>query len=230
MDGIQDFDKLANEVSPAKQEEPGAIVGERATVADDFIQSFFLNVGLSKSLEAFQKEWYEKKENGELASEDTEVVRDLHFKNQQMYEECKKLEAELGIAKDVAKKSLGSLDKFRKERDFHRINYHKVVDEKEGLLEDLKNLKGHYENYEPTLGEMKHKYEIVMKEKMLIRMERDKILKKIDALQPQPKHTSQDSRHKQSTSKPSTTSTSRTGTDGEPKIGRGGLTCVPKLT
>jgi hypothetical protein len=95
----------------------------------------------------FQKEWYEKKENGELASEDTEVVRDLHFKNQQMYEECKKIEQELAVAKDVAKKSLDSLDKFRKERDFHRMSYYKVIDEKEGLMKDLQKLKSHYEKY-----------------------------------------------------------------------------------
>ena len=102
---------------------------------------------MTKSLEAFQKEWYEKKENGELASEDTEVVRDLHFKNQQMYEECKKIEQELAVAKDVAKKSLDSLDKFRKERDFHRMSYYKIIDEKEGLMKDLQKLKSHYEKY-----------------------------------------------------------------------------------
>ena len=102
---------------------------------------------MTKSLEAFQKEWYEKKENGELASEDTEVVRDLHVKNQQMYEECKKIEQELAVAKDVAKKSLDSLDKFRKERDFHRMSYYKVRDEKDGLMKDLQKLKSHYEKY-----------------------------------------------------------------------------------
>lgn len=40
--------------------------------------------------------------------------------------------------------------------------------------EDLKRLRSHYEQYEPTLTELRHKYEVAMKEKFLLKMERDK--------------------------------------------------------
>jgi hypothetical protein len=77
---------------------------------------------------------------------------------------------------------------------------------------------------------MKHKYEIVMKEKMLLRIERDKILKKIDSLQPKDRKSTSQEKRKNLESKPSTTSTQRTGADDGPKIGRSGLTFAPKLS
>merc|ERR1719305_1130186 len=76
-------------------------------------------------------------------------------------------------------------DKFRKERDFHRMHHRRVVQEKNKLLVDLKRLKRHYEQYEPTLIELRHKYEVAMKEKMLMRLERDRFLSKAESLQKQ---------------------------------------------
>merc|ERR1712118_493198 len=76
-------------------------------------------------------------------------------------------------------------DKFRKERDFHRMHHKRVVQEKNRLLSDLKRLKKHYEQYEPTLTELRHKYECAMKEKMLMRLERDRFAAKNETLQKQ---------------------------------------------
>jgi len=60
-----------------------------------------------------------------------------------------------------------------------------VVQEKNKLIVDLRRLKKHYEQYEPTLTELKHKYEVAMKEKMLMRLERDRFLSKVETLQKQ---------------------------------------------
>merc|ERR1711990_1257092 len=60
-----------------------------------------------------------------------------------------------------------------------------VVQEKNKLIVDLKRLKRHYEQYEPTLTELRHKYEVAMKEKMLMRLERDRFLSKAETLQKQ---------------------------------------------
>ena len=45
--------------------------------------------------------------------------------------------------------------------------------------QDIKRLKAHYSKYEPTIKELKRKYETAMKEKMLISMERDKLTQKL---------------------------------------------------
>jgi len=38
----------------------------------------------------------------------------------------------------------------------------------------LSRLKKHYASYEPTLRQLKHKYELAIKEKMLTKLERDR--------------------------------------------------------
>merc|ERR1712072_1110022 len=88
-------------------------------------------------------------------------------------------------ARMVAEKAKASWDRFRKERDFHRMHHRRVVQEKNKLLVDLKRLKRHYEQYEPTLTELRHKYEVAMKEKMLMRLERDRFMARAESLQKQ---------------------------------------------
>lgn len=72
---------------------------------------------------------------------------------------------------------MSKFDKFKKARDFHRMHHRRVVQERKGLLKNFERLKTHYEQYEPTMAELKHKYEAVMKEKMLMRLERDRTFK-----------------------------------------------------
>merc|ERR1712072_318334 len=88
-------------------------------------------------------------------------------------------------ARMVAEKAKQTWDKFRKERDFHRMHHRRVVQEKNRLIIDLKRLKRHYEQYEPTLTELRHKYEVAMKEKMLMRLERDRFMARAESLQKQ---------------------------------------------
>jgi len=95
------------------------------------------------------------------------------------------LRNEVEKARQVAQTAKQSWDKFRKERDFHRMHHRRVVQEKNKLIVDLRRLKKHYEQYEPTLTELKHKYEVAMKEKMLMRLERDRFLSKVETLQKQ---------------------------------------------
>jgi hypothetical protein len=49
-----------------------------------------------------------------------------------------------------------------------------ALQEKNKLITDIKQLKSHYAKYEPTILELKKKYEVAMKEKMLMSIERDK--------------------------------------------------------
>ena len=47
----------------------------------------------------------------------------------------------------------------------------------------IKRLRKHYSQYEPTITELKRKYEMAMKEKMLMRLERDRLLAKVEAFE-----------------------------------------------
>ena len=90
---------------------------------------------------------------------------------------------ELDNAKTIASKASATWDKFRKERDFHRMHHKRVAQEKNKLIADIKRLKDHYAKYEPTILELKKKYEAAMKEKMLMSIEKDKVAAKV---RPQP--------------------------------------------
>merc|ERR1712032_1682884 len=112
-------------------------------------------------------------------------VPDIYMKNHGLDEEVFLLRQEVEKARSVASTAKQSWDKFRKERDFHRMHHRRVVQEKNKLIVDLKRLKKHYEQYEPTLTELRHKYEVAMKEKMLMRLERDRFVNKAETLQKQ---------------------------------------------
>ena len=85
--------------------------------------------------------------------------------------------------KQIADKAQGTWDKFRKERDFHRMHHKRVVQEKQKLVVDMKRLRKHYAAYEPTMKQLREKYEVAMKEKMLMRLERDRMASKVEALE-----------------------------------------------
>lgn len=76
-------------------------------------------------------------------------------------------------------------NKLRKERDFHRMHHRRVVQEKNRLAVDMKRLKKNYASFEPTLKALKQKYEGAMKEKMLMRLERDKLQAQVEAFEVQ---------------------------------------------
>merc|ERR1719201_3293038 len=116
---------------------------------------------------------------------EAQIVPDLYARNQDLFEEVAVLRQELDKARQVALKAKQTWDKFRKERDFHRMHHRRVTQEKNKLIVDLKRLKKHYEQYEPTLTELRHKYECAMKEKMLMRLERDRFATKNETLQKQ---------------------------------------------
>merc|ERR1719460_2852919 len=115
----------------------------------------------------------------------SEVVPSEYQRTHSLHHELTHAKVELEKARFVAEKAKGTWDKFRKERDFHRMHHKRVVQEKNKLLVDLKRLKKHYEQYEPTLTELRHKYECAIKEKMLMRLERDRFSAKNESLQKQ---------------------------------------------
>jgi len=161
---------------------PGAVT-KKPEVIDDFVRNFLLKVGMTKTLEVFETEWYELASTGRLAREEIGPVPDVYMRNKELDDSLKQLRTELEQARAIAAKATGTWDKFRKERDFHRMHHKRVVQEKNKFITDLKRLRKHYSQYEPTIKELRHKYEVAMKEKMLMRLERDKLAGKVEAME-----------------------------------------------
>ncbi|KAI9364470.1 WD40-repeat-containing domain protein [Zopfochytrium polystomum] len=164
-------------------EPPTASLTKRQEVVDDFIRNYLSSKGLFKSLEAFQNEWFEFQQKNRLTPEDVNVVPDIYQKNQELADSLLKLRIDVENYKEIASKARATYDKLRKERDFHRMHHKRVVQEKNRLIGDIKRLKKHYESYEPTLKQLRHRYEIAMKEKMLTKLERDRLAGKVQGLE-----------------------------------------------
>mmetsp|Transcript_152766 Transcript_152766/g.388177 ORF Transcript_152766/g.388177 Transcript_152766/m.388177 type:complete len:584 (+) Transcript_152766:135-1886(+) len=188
---LDDINRLLAEAKPsdgtqaAPDVDGPAKVQQRPQVIDDFFRNFLIKNGMKRSLDTFQTEWYELQQSGKFKDSELQVVPDIYTRNHGLHEEVIMLRNEVEKARQVAQTAKQSWDKFRKERDFHRMHHRRVVQEKNKLIVDLRRLKKHYEQYEPTLTELKHKYEVAMKEKMLMRLERDRFLSKVETLQKQ---------------------------------------------
>jgi len=162
---------------------PPAGTGQRDETLDDFIRNFLVKMKLTKTLDSFQTEWYELASQGQLSQDDIGAVPDIYLRNQQLDDQLKTIKADLYAAQQVAEKARGTWDKFRKERDFHKMHHKRVMQEKNKLILDIKRLKKHYATFEPTLGKLKEKYETAMKEKMLKQLQRDGLAAKVAALE-----------------------------------------------
>uniref|UniRef100_A0A670I5J3 Sperm associated antigen 16 n=1 Tax=Podarcis muralis TaxID=64176 RepID=A0A670I5J3_PODMU len=166
---------------------PGQIakhsLSETPEVVDDFLCNFLIRMGMNRTLDCFQTEWYELMQRGILEPKDIGFVPDAYTCNQHLERENKYLKKEMESYKIAANKAKEALLKLQKERDFHRMHHKRVVQEKNRLINDIKRLKTHYASYEPLLKQLNEKYEILLREKMLTSLERDRVVGQITGLQ-----------------------------------------------
>lgn len=157
----------------------------RPSVVDDFIRNFLIKAGMQRSLELFNIEWYELQSKGRIPPELSSAVPDIYLRNEELDQQARNLREQVDKMREVSARAQATWDKFRKERDFHRMHHKRVVQEKNKLIEDLKRLRGHMRSYEPTIEELKRRYDVAMKEKMLIRLERDRLKARVNVLEEQ---------------------------------------------
>lgn len=60
---------------------------------------------------------------------------------QELEDELSAVRHELAHAQEIAARASSTWDKFRKERDFHRMHHKRVAQEKNRLITDIKRLK-----------------------------------------------------------------------------------------
>ncbi len=155
---------------------------ERLELVDDFIRNFFIKHKMQKSLEIFQQEWYELVQKGKINVGKLEQVPDVYIKNEKLEEQIEYLKQELDRLKITAEKAKATYDKLRKERDFHKMHHQRVQQEKRKLNKDIEKLKAMHKLYETKYQELLGKYEAAMKEKTLVKLERDRLFTKNEGL------------------------------------------------
>eukprot|EP01041_Mallomonas_annulata_P012330 gene12330-25938_t len=157
----------------------------RPSVVDDFIRNFLIKAGMKKTIDSFNAEWYELQSKGKLPPEISTAVPDIYLRNEELDQQVRGLREDVDKMRQVAGKAQATWDKFRKERDFHRMHHKRVVQEKNKLINDIKRLRNHLKSYEPTIEELKKRHEAAIKEKMLIRLERDRLKARVKVLEEQ---------------------------------------------
>lgn len=171
--------------SPKCQQQPHTQV--RPAVVDDFVRNFLIKIGMTRTLDTFNHEWYELVAKGKLKEEDIGIVPDIYARNEALNDQVKELRHALDETRRVTEKAKGTWDKFRQQRDVHKMHHQRVLQEKDALAVKIKKLEKHVAAYEPLLQELRTKYENSMKEKMLMRLERDRQAAKAEALEAQMK-------------------------------------------
>ena len=190
-DDLEDAFKTIQQESSANMGMSGsqnvstAITQVRPSVVDDFIRNFLIKAGMKRTLDSFNTEWYELQSKAKLPKELSVAVPDIYLRNEDLDQQARQLREQVEKMSEIANRAQATWDKFRKERDYHRMHHKRVVQEKNKLITDIKRLRKHMRSYEPAIDELKRRHETAMKEKMLIRLERDRLKTRVKALEEQ---------------------------------------------
>nr|CCC94392.1 unnamed protein product [Trypanosoma congolense IL3000] len=151
--------------------------------SDDFLRNFFLRNGMYRTMDAFEIEWYEK--YGSKPLKDIPVFPDNYLETAALQDRIDVLEHQLRQHAELTAKATKQFLQSKKERDFHRANHNRVVQERNKLTKLLRQAQGHAEGLNPTLDDLRQKCEALHKGKTMLSIERDKLEAKVSKLEKQ---------------------------------------------
>lgn len=149
-------------------------------VTDDFLRNFLRRAGLSRTLKNFEAEWYSSAqillaESLGMAATGVFFIPDALTFRQLLHSELQRVSAETHLLRQDVLVAGDRLLKVKRERDFHRLLYQQVEEEKNRLMEEFKKFKTHLESYEPVLRQLDDKYQAALRQKMLINLKKDRV-------------------------------------------------------
>lgn len=107
----------------------------------------------------------------------------MHNKNAKLKSKIEFMKVELKEANVIADQAKSTWEKLRKERDFHRTHQDRVNGEKLSISQNIKRMKDLHEDYEEKIEEIQKKHLYAVKEKALLKLEKDKLQKKVVDIQ-----------------------------------------------
>ena len=189
MKESENISNALNVPSTAPQQHPAALesaveIVSKPTVIEDFIRNLLISNEMHDALDVFQREWYNKLQRDDEITAIAKIP-DIYIQREKLEASVKTLRANLERMESVTERVKNTWDGLRKERDFHRMHHRRVLQEKKELIKQLKRLKKYCDAFEPTISSLRMKYENAKKEKMLFRIDRDKMAVKMDAMEEQ---------------------------------------------
>ena len=107
----------------------------------------------------------------------------MHNKNAKLRSKIETMKVELTEANVIADQAKSTWEKLRKERDFHRQHQDRVNGEKVTIAQNIKRMKDLHEDYEEKIEEIQKKHLYAVKEKALLKLEKDKLQKRVTEIQ-----------------------------------------------
>eukprot|EP00796_Vickermania_ingenoplastis_P012545 gene12546-8597_t len=179
------FDEFKRTVQEQQERDlpppPRAVLKRIPEVMDDYIRNFLLRNGMHKTLDYFEVEWYERFGSG--ANHHTPMVPDNYLETTALLNRIEVLEHELRQHAELTTKATKQWAQAKKDRDFHRANHNRVVQEKTKITKDLKRAIDHASDLNPTLVELRERCEGLFKQKSLVVLERDRLQQQVQTLE-----------------------------------------------
>ncbi|CAI2363151.1 unnamed protein product [Moneuplotes crassus] len=169
--------QLGTQFMKTKYESKPKVV-KRHVVIDDFIRNYLAKYNMHKTLNIFQNEWSQLQKKGTFNDNYIGLITDTENKNARMEERIQRMKIELEKEEVKAEKAKSTWLKLRKERDFHKTHTQRVQKEKEQITSNMSKLRDLQEQYEDKINELMKKYEVTLKEKTLLKLEKEKLQKK----------------------------------------------------
>ena len=138
---------------------------KRPEMVDDFICNFLNRMGMRKTLEMFQTEWYELESKGMVDRSLIGRVPDVYTQNVELEQERRDLARKVETERKEVLATRATWEKLTQERNHHRMHHRRVEQEKQLLIKQLKQLRKLQTEYEPTLEQLKAKHQAAMQEK-----------------------------------------------------------------
>lgn len=188
----EDFEETVREVtssliSRSSTNEPPIqlpIISKIPEAVDDFLRNFLRRLGMSRTLNSFEAEWYDsaqKLQTKSLNMTSAGFIPDALTHRQLLHSELKEVHRETDLLREEVLKAGESLVRMQTERNFHRMQYRRLLEEKNTLIEDYKKLQKHLQSFEPALKMLDDKYLAALSQKMLITLEKDRVKNAINS-------------------------------------------------
>ncbi|CAJ1071074.1 sperm-associated antigen 16 protein [Xyrichtys novacula] len=164
---------------PPKQQDP-PMIPRIPEAVDDFLRNFLRRLGMKQTLKSFEAEWYGsamklQTDSLRMTSPGVCFIPDALTHRQLLHSELEEVCRETDLLREEVLKAGESMARIKTERDFHRCQYNRVLEEKNRLKEDCTKLKKHLQSFEPALKQLEDKYQTAVSQKMLISLEKDRV-------------------------------------------------------
>ncbi|XP_072228651.1 sperm-associated antigen 16 protein [Leuresthes tenuis] len=187
----EDFEEAMKEAASSTQRKlkppDQQIILSIPETVDDFLRNFLRRAGLNRTLSCFEAEWYGSTqkllaETLTMETADTGIffIPDALTHGQLLQHELDSVHRETDQLRQQVLAAAENLLRMQRERDFHRLQYQRLAEQKNKLVNDFKQLREHLQSYKLVLKQLDVKYQTALRQKRLISLQKDLVQKTTD--------------------------------------------------